>query len=61
MTQPIILTNGLCHTYQLGPMQKAALVDITMEIESGSCVAIIGVTGSGKRFMHTFDDKFVVY
>jgi len=42
-------------------MQKAALVDITMEIESGSCVAIIGVTGSGKRFMHTFDDKFVVY
>lgn len=29
-------------------MQKAALVDITMEIERGSCAAIIGVTGSGK-------------
>lgn len=29
-------------------IQKAALADITMEIERGSCAAIIGVTGSGK-------------
>ena len=45
---PIIVTKHLYHTYQLGPVQKAALVDINMEIERGSCVAIIGVTGSGK-------------
>ena len=48
MTDPIITTKNLCHTYQSGPLLKAALVDINLEIERGSCVAIIGVTGSGK-------------
>ncbi len=48
MTDPIIITKNLCHTYQSGPLLKAALVDINLEIERGSCVAIIGVTGSGK-------------
>src|SRR5439155_2852702 len=47
-TDPIIITKNLCHTYQSGPLLKAALVDINLEIERGSCVAIIGVTGSGK-------------
>ncbi|TMB89534.1 MAG: energy-coupling factor transporter ATPase [Chloroflexi bacterium] len=44
----MIITKNLCHTYQSGPLLKAALVDINLEIERGSCVAIIGVTGSGK-------------
>ncbi len=48
MTHAIITTSHLFHTYQPGPMHKAALVDVTMEIERGSCAAIIGVTGSGK-------------
>lgn len=48
MTNSIIEVKNLFHTYQSGPVQKAALVDIRMEIERGSCVAIIGVTGSGK-------------
>ncbi len=48
MTNTIIATRNLFHTYQSGPMQLSALVDITMEIERGSCAAIIGVTGSGK-------------
>ncbi len=48
MTDPIIITKNLCHTYQSGPLLKAALVDINLEIERGSCVGIIGVTGSGK-------------
>lgn len=48
MTDPIIITKNLCHTYQSGSLLKAALVDINLEIERGSCVAIIGVTGSGK-------------
>ena len=48
MTDPIIITKNLSHTYQSGPLLKAALVDINLEIERGSCVAIIGVTGSGK-------------
>ncbi|GAC1485529.1 MAG: energy-coupling factor transporter ATPase [Ktedonobacteraceae bacterium] len=48
MTDPIIITQNLCHTYQSGGLCKAALVDVSLEIERGSCVAIIGVTGSGK-------------
>jgi energy-coupling factor transport system ATP-binding protein len=48
VTDPIIIIKNLCHTYQSGPLLKAALVDINLEIERGSCVAIIGVTGSGK-------------
>ncbi|HEV2579888.1 MAG TPA: energy-coupling factor transporter ATPase [Ktedonobacteraceae bacterium] len=51
MNAAIITVEHLTHIYQAkasGPLQKAALVDITMQIDQGSCVAIIGVTGSGK-------------
>lgn len=48
MSSGIIVTRHLYHTYQTGSLSKAALVDINLEIEAGSCVAIIGVTGSGK-------------
>jgi energy-coupling factor transport system ATP-binding protein len=47
----IIRVEHLTHIYQAkhaGPLQKAALVDINMQIERGSCAGIIGVTGSGK-------------
>jgi energy-coupling factor transport system ATP-binding protein len=48
LSSGIIVTRHLYHTYQTGSLSKAALVDINLEIEAGSCVAIIGVTGSGK-------------
>ena len=48
MTDPIIITRNLSHTYQSGPLSKAALVDINLEVARGSCAGIIGVTGSGK-------------
>lgn len=51
MKDPIIVTQNLSHTYSSNisnSLQKAALVDIILEIKRGSCVAIIGVTGSGK-------------
>lgn len=48
MTDPIILAYRLSHVYQNGSLRKAALEDINLEIPRGSCVALIGVTGSGK-------------
>lgn len=51
MKDSIIIAKNLTHIYQStqsGPLQKAALVDINLEITRGSCVAIIGITGSGK-------------
>jgi len=49
--ESIIIAKNLTHIYQTNqssPLQKAALIDINLEITRGSCVAIIGITGSGK-------------
>ena len=48
MSDAIIVTQNLFYSYQTGLLRKVALSDITMEIERGSCAAIIGITGSGK-------------
>lgn len=48
MTDSIIVMEQLGYTYQEGTLAKAALVDINLKIERGSCAAIIGTTGSGK-------------
>ncbi len=48
MIEPIIITRHLSHTYHSGPIGRAALEDVNLEIARGSCAAIIGVTGSGK-------------
>jgi energy-coupling factor transport system ATP-binding protein len=51
VSDAIIIVKGLTHIYQAknaGPLQRAALIDIDLQIERGSCAAIIGVTGSGK-------------
>lgn len=44
----IISIQHLNHTYRSGPTVNQALSDINLDIARGSCVGIIGVTGSGK-------------
>lgn len=44
-----IRTSGLTHTYSQGsPFQKTAVEDVTVDIQQGEYVGVIGHTGSGK-------------
>ena len=46
---PIIKTENLTYIYSRGtPFEKAAVSDVSIEIEKGELVGIIGHTGSGK-------------
>ncbi|SFS84259.1 energy-coupling factor transporter ATPase [Marininema halotolerans] len=44
-----IVVQGLSHVYMAGtPFEKKALSDVDLKVETGSFVAILGATGSGK-------------
>lgn len=46
---PIIKTENLTHLYSAGtPFEKVAVNDVSIEIEQGELVGVIGHTGSGK-------------
>lgn len=44
----VVQTEKLSKTYQMGPVQIPALLDVDLTIEAGRYVAIMGPSGSGK-------------
>ena len=46
--EPIIRLTGITKTYKAGELEVHALVDVTMTVEKGEMVAIMGPSGSGK-------------
>ena len=54
---PVIETQGLSYVYGKGtPFEKAALVDVNIQIKQGEFIGVIGHTGSGKStFVQTLN------
>ena len=48
MSDPVLLAQGLCKRFQLGPATVEVLRGIDLEIPHGLQLAIIGASGSGK-------------
>ncbi|HCK22709.1 MAG TPA: macrolide ABC transporter ATP-binding protein, partial [Bacteroidetes bacterium] len=48
MSQPLIVLEDICKTYDLGKVKLDVLKGVTLHIERNEYVAIMGPSGSGK-------------
>jgi putative ABC transport system ATP-binding protein len=48
MSTPLIRVRDLCKVYDLGDVQVEALKNVSLEIDAGEMLAIMGTSGSGK-------------
>jgi putative ABC transport system ATP-binding protein len=48
MTEPVIIAENLVKTYRMGDVEVHALRGLTMSINRGEVIAIVGPSGSGK-------------